>query len=205
MSDNGLKITILICVIFWSGFFYARNPFFFWVGGKLKETLKNEQIVLPEVRLIGAGGEQLGIVSSAKALEIAQAEDLDLVLIAPEAKPPVCKIMDYAKFKFDEMKKLKEQKKAQKVAETKEMRLSMNIDDHDLEIKAKQVCKFLAEGSKVKVSIRMKGRLQIRPQIGIDNMNKFAELCASVGQIDKKPEVQGRNIFMFLAPISAKK
>ena len=175
------------------------------VGGNLKETLKNEQIVLPEIRLIGANGEQLGIVSSAKALEIAQNEELDLVLIAPEAKPPVCKIMDYAKFKFDEMKKLKEQKKAQKVAETKEMRLSMNIDDHDLEIKAKQVCKFLAEGSKVKVSIRMKGRIQIRPQIGIDNMNKFAELCASVGQIDKKPEINGRNIFMFLAPISNKK
>ena len=175
------------------------------VGGNLKETLKNEQIVLPEVRLIGVNGEQLGIVSSAKALEIAQNEELDLVLIAPEAKPPVCKVMDYAKFKFDEMKKLKEQKKAQKVAETKEMRLSMNIDDHDLEIKAKQVCKFLAEGSKVKVSIRMKGRIQIRPQIGIDNMNKFADLCASVGQIDKKPEINGRNIFMFLAPISTKK
>ena len=175
------------------------------VGGNLKETLKNEQIVLPEVRLIGANGEQLGIVSSAKALEIAQNEELDLVLIAPEAKPPVCKVMDYAKFKFDEMKKLKEQKKAQKVAETKEMRLSMNIDDHDLEIKAKQVCKFLAEGSKVKVSIRMKGRIQIRPQIGIDNMNKFAELCASVGQIDKKPEINGRQIIMILTPINAKK
>ena len=171
----------------------------------MKETLKNEQIVLPEVRLVGANGEQLGIVSSAKALEIAEAEGLDLVLIAPAAKPPVCKVMDYSKFKFDEMKKLKEQKKAQKVAETKEMRLSMNIDDHDLEIKAKQVCKFLAEGSKVKVSIRMKGRIQIRPQIGIDNMNKFAEICSSVGQVDKKPEVQGKNIFMFLAPISNKK
>lgn len=171
----------------------------------MKETLKNEQIVLPEVRLIGANGEQLGIVSSAKALEIAQNEDLDLVLIAPAAKPPVCKVMDYSKYKFDEMKKLKEQKKAQKVAETKEMRLSMNIDDHDLEIKAKQVCKFLAEGSKVKVSIRMKGRIQIRPQIGIDNMNKFVELCASVGQVDKKPEVQGKNIFMFLSPLTTKK
>ena len=171
----------------------------------MKEKLKNEQIVLPEVRLIGANGEQLGIVSSAKALEIAQNEELDLVLIAPAAKPPVCKVMDYSKYKFDEMKKLKEQKKAQKVAETKEMRLSMNIDDHDLEIKAKQVCKFLAEGSKFKVSIRMTGRIQIRPQIGIDYMNKFAELCASVGQVDKKPEVQGRNIFMFLSPISTKK
>ena len=144
-------------------------------------------------------------MSSQKANEVAATYDMDLVLIAPDAKPPVCKIMDYAKFKYDEVKKLKEQKKAQKTAETKEMRLSMNIDDHDLEIKAKQVCKFLADGSKVKVSIRMKGRIQIRPQIGIDNMNKFATLCASVGQIDKKPEVNGRNIFMFLAPISNKK
>ena len=171
----------------------------------MKETLKNEQIVLAEVRLIGPESEQLGIMSSAKALEIAEGYDLDLVLIAPEAKPPVCKIMDYSKFKFDEMKKLKEQKKNQKVAKLKEMPLSMTIDDHDLQIKAKQVCKFLTEGSKVKVNIRMKGRIQIRPQIGIDIMNRFAELCASVGQIDKKPEVNGRNIFMFLAPISNKK
>ena len=171
----------------------------------MKESLKNEQIVLPEVRLIGANGEQLGIVSSAKALEIAQESELDLVLIAPEAKPPVCKIMDYGKFRFDELKKLKDQKKSQKVAKLKEMPLSMTIDDHDLEIKAKQVCKFLTEGCKVKVNIRMKGRMQARPQVGVDVMNKFAELCASVGQIDKKPEVNGRNIFMFLAPISTKK
>ena len=171
----------------------------------MKETLKNEQIVLPEVRLIGPNAEQLGIMSSAAALEVAESHDLDLVLIAPEAKPPVCKIMDYNKFKFDEMKKLKEQKKAQKVAETKEMRLSMDIDNHDLEIKAKQVCKFLADGSKVKVNIRMKGRMQGRPQIGIDNMIHFAELCASVGQIEKQPEINGRNIFMVLAPISTKK
>lgn len=171
----------------------------------MKETLKNEQIVLPEVRLIGANGEQLGIMSSAKALEVAQNDELDLVLIAPNAQPPVCRVMDYAKFKFDEMKKLKEQKRAQKVAETKEMRLSIDIDLHDLEIKAKQVCKFLADGSKVKISIRMKGRQQARPQIGIDNMRKFAEMCESVGQIDKQPEVNGRNIFMFLAPLSNKK
>ena len=117
----------------------------------IKESPKNEQITDAQVRLIGPSGEQLGIVSSAEANAKAQEYGLDLVLIAPEAKPPVCKIMDYSKFKFDEMKKLKEQKKAQKVAETKEMRLSMNIDDHDLEIKAKQVCKFLADGSKVRV------------------------------------------------------
>ena len=171
----------------------------------MKETLKNEQINLAEVRLIGPNSEQLGLMSSAKALEVAEEHDLDLVLIAPDAKPPVCKIMNYSKFKFDETKKLKEQKKNQKVAKLKEMPLSMSIDDHDLEIKAKQVCKFLTEGSKVKVNIRMRGRIQIRPQIGIDIMNKFAELCSSVGQIDKKPEVNGRNIFMFLVPISNKK
>ena len=170
----------------------------------MKETLKNEQIVLPEVRLIGPSSEQLGIMSSAKALEVAEEYDLDLVLIAPEAKPPVCKIMNYGKYCFDEMKKLKEQKKNQKVAKLKEMPLSMTIDDHDLEIKAKQVCKFLTEGSKVKVNIRMKGRLQARPQIGIDVMLKFATLCASVGQVEKQPEINGRNIFMHLAPISKK-
>ena len=171
----------------------------------MKETLKNEQIVLAEVRLIGPEGEQLGLMSSSQALEIAQSYDLDLVLIAPEAKPPVVKVMDYGKYRFDELKKLKDQKKSQKVAKLKEMPLSMTIDDHDLQIKARQVCKFLTEGCKVKVNIRMKGRLQIRPQIGVDIMNRFAEMCASVGQIDKKPEIAGRNIFMFLAPISTKK
>lgn len=171
----------------------------------MKETLKNEQIVLAEVRLIGPQGEQLGIVSSEVALTKAQEEDLDLVLIAPDAKPPVCKIMDYGKYKFDELKKLKDQKKNQKVLKVKEMTMSMTIDKHDLEIKAKQVCKFLAEGSKVKVSIRMRGRQMARPQAGVEILNNFAELCASVGQVEKVPEVNGRNIFMSLAPISNKK
>lgn len=171
----------------------------------MKESLKNEQIVLAEVRLIGPNSEQLGLMSSEKALEIAESYDLDLVLIAPDAKPPVCKIMDYGKFKFDELKKLKDQRKKQKVEENKEMRLSMTIDDHDLEIKAKQVCKFLKDGSKVKVRIMMKGRLQVRPQIGLEIMDRFAELVSSVGQVEKKPVIEGRNIFMVLAPISSKK
>ncbi len=171
----------------------------------MKESLKNEQIVLPEVRLIGPNGEQLGIVSSDKANEMAQSYDLDLVLIAPDAKPPVCKIMDYGKYRFDELKKLKDQKKSQKVAKLKEMPLSMTISDHDLEVKAKQVCKFLADGSKVRVYIRMRGREQARPQMGYDVMNKFANMCSNVGQIEKPPVVNGRNIFMFLAPISTKK
>ena len=171
----------------------------------MKELLKNEQIVLSEVRLIGPNSEQLGIVSSDKANEIAHSYDLDLVLIAPDAKPPVCKIMDYGKYRFDELKKLKDQKKNQKVAKLKEMPLSMTISDHDLEVKAKQVCKFLADGSKVRVYIRMRGRLQDRPQLGFDVMNKFAGLCSSVGQIEKPSVINGKNIFMFLAPISTKK
>ncbi len=171
----------------------------------MKESLKNEQIVLPLVRLIGAKSEQLGMVSSAQALEIAKSQNLDLVLIAPDANPPVCRVMDYGKYKFDELKKLKEQKKNQKVQKIQEMRLSMSIDDHDLEFKAKQVCKFLTEGSKVKVNILMKGRLQIRPQLGIDIMNKFADMCKEVGQIEKPAKVEGRNIFMFLTPLNTKK
>jgi len=170
----------------------------------LKESLKNEQIVLAEVRLVGPNGEQLGLMSSDKALEIAQEQDLDLVLIAPEAKPPVCKVMDYGKYRFDELKRLKDQRKNQKVVKVKEMRLGMVINDHDLEFKAKQVCKFLADGNKVKVNILMKGRIQVRPQLGVEIMNKFAQLCASAGVVEKQPEINGRNIFMFLAPISKK-
>lgn len=170
----------------------------------MKESLKNEQIVLAEVRLVGPNGEQLGLMSSDKALEIAQEHNLDLVLIAPEAKPPVCKIMNYGKYRFDELKRLKDQRKNQKVVEVKEVRLSMSINDHDLDYRAKQVCKFLADGNKVKVSILMKGRIQVRPQLGVEIMNKFAQLCATAGIVEKQPEINGRNIFMFLAPISKK-
>lgn len=170
----------------------------------IKEQPKNEQIVFPQVRLIGPDGEQLGLVSSEEANKQAKEYDLDLVLIAPEAKPPVCKIMDYGKHKFDQLKKLKDQKKAQKLAKLKEMSLSMTIDDHDLEYKAKQVGKFIEDGSKVKINIRMSGRLQARPQMGVEVMIKFANILKDVAVIEKQPEVMGRNIFMYLAPISKK-
>ena len=170
----------------------------------MKESLKNEQIVLASVRLIGPNTEQLGIVSSEEALEKAKSYDLDLVLIAPDAKPPVCRIMDYGKFRFDELKKLKEQKKNQKVTKVKELSLSMTISDYDLGYKAKQVCKFLADGSKVKVNILMKGRIQVRPQVGVAIMDKFADLCKDAGTVEKAPQVTGRNIIMFLAPLSKK-
>lgn len=143
-------------------------------------------------------------MSSADALEKAREYDLDLIMIAPDAKPPVCKIMDYGKHKFDQLKKLKDQKKAQKLAKLKEMSLSMTISNHDLEYKAKQVAKFIEDGSKVKVNIRMSGRLQGRPQMGVDVMLKFAEDLKEVAVIEKQPEVLGRNIFMYLAPINKK-
>lgn len=168
------------------------------------QQLLNEQISLPKVRLIGANNEQLGIMSSREAQVKADEEGLDLVLISPNAEPPVCKIINYGKFKFEQAKKLKEQRKAQKVIEIKEVQLSMTIEKHDLEVKAKHANRFLEMGDKVKVSIRMKGRQQARPELGIEVMNKFYEMVANTGVIEKAPEIMGRNIFMVLAPVKAK-
>ncbi len=153
---------------------------------------------------MGADGEQLGIMSSREALFVAEEQDLDLVLISPNAEPPVCKIMDYGKFKFDQAKKLKEQRKAQKIVEVKEVQLSMTIDTHDVEVKAKAAKKFLGNGDKVKVSIRMRGRQQARPEIGIAIMNSFVEMMGEMCTVEKVPEVVGRNIFMILAPAKTK-
>lgn len=143
-------------------------------------------------------------MDSSQAYEKAKEFNLDLVLIAPEAKPPVCRIMDYGKFRFDNLKKLKDQKKNQKQVKIKEMPLSMTIDDHDLQTKAKQVIKFLSNGDKVRVNIRMGGRMMTKSEIGINIMNKFADMVCSVGVVDKKPEVNGRNIFMHLVPNTKK-
>ncbi len=164
----------------------------------------NEEINLPKVRLIGSNNEQLGIMSSREALAIAEEQNLDLVLMSPNAEPPVCKIIDYGKFKFDQAKKLKEQRKAQKTVDIKEIQLSMTIEKHDIEVKAKHAQKFLSSGDKVKVTIRMKGRQQARPEIGIEVMNTFFEVVKDFGVIEKAPEIMGRNIFMVLAPIKTK-
>ena len=168
------------------------------------QQLLNEQINLPKVRVIGPNNEQLGIMSSREALTQAEEQDLDLVLMSPNAEPPVCKIMNYGKFKFDQAKKLKEQRKAQKTVEIKEVQLSMTIDKHDVDVKAKHAQRFLSGGDKVKVSIRMKGRQQARPEMGIEVMNSFYEIVKDFGTIEKAPEIMGRNIFMVLAPIKAK-
>ena len=146
----------------------------------------------------------LGIMRADKAKQIADERRLDLVMITPNAQPPVCQIMDYGKYRFDATKKAKDAAKNQKKTELKEIRLSITIDSGDLNTKAKQAHKFLSDGDKVKVSIRMRGRQQARPQMGVDVMNTFFESVKDVAVIDRKPSVDGRNIFMILVPIGTK-
>lgn len=146
----------------------------------------------------------LGVMSARAALEIAEQADLDLVKISPNAVPPVCKVMDYGKFKFEMLKRQKEAKKNQKTVEVKEIWLSMTIDVGDLNVKAKQTLKFLAEGNKVKVSIRMRGRQNAHADLGVAVMQKFAEMLGSAAVIEKKPLTENRNIIMIVAPASSK-
>ena len=160
----------------------------------------NEEIRHKEIRLIGADGAQLGIMSPAAAMDIADKAGLDLVEISPTANPPVCKIMDFGKYRFETLKKQKEAKKNQKIVELKEIWLSMTIDVGDLAVKAKQTSKFLAAGNKVKVSIRLRGRQNAHSSIGIDVMMRFFELVKDNAVMEKKPLLEGRNILMILAP-----
>lgn len=169
------------------------------------QQLLNEQIREREIRVIDSEGNQLGIMSSRDALNIAMEKELDLVMISPQAKPPVCKIMDYGKFKYEMIKKAKEAKKNQKVVEMKEIWLSATIDTNDLLTKAKQAEKFLKGGDRVRVSIRLKGRQMARPEIGIKVMEEFIEILKETATVDKKPSLEGRSIAMILNPPSAKK
>ncbi len=168
-----------------------------------KEHQINAEIRDKEVRLIGENGEQLGIVSSREALAVAEESGLDLVKISPNAVPPVCKVMNYGKFLFEQNKKAKEAKKNQKVVEIKEVWLSMTIDVGDLNVKAKQAQKFLSCGNKVKVSIRMRGRQMAHSELGLEVMNKFYEIVKDFGTMEKKPLTEGRNIWMMLVPTKA--
>ena len=164
----------------------------------------NDSIKAQQVRLVGSNGEALGIVSIAEARARAEEEDLDLVLISANADPQVCKIMDYGKHRFDMIKKEKEAKKKQKVVEVKGMQLSMNIADNDMEFKAKNVRKFLTNGDKVKVSLRMFGRQLANPQMGLPIMERFYELLADVCEQTSKPEINGRQIVMVISPKNTK-
>lgn len=164
----------------------------------------NEEIRDSEVRVIDTDGSQLGIMSAKEALEKAYAKDLDLVKISPNAVPPVCKIMDYGKYRFEQEKREKEARKNQKIVELKEIRLGLSIDTHDFETKGNHAKKFLESGNKVKVSIRFRGRELGHPEIGLDIMKRFAEYCAEKAVVEKPAKMDGRHMLMFLAPRPAK-
>ncbi len=172
-----------------------------------KELQINEEIRDKEVRVIGADGEQLGIMSSRDAYNMAQEKSLDLVKIAPQAQPPVCRIMDYGKYRFEQAKREKESRKNQKTIEVKETRLSLNIDTHDFDTKVNQTKKFLASGNRVKVSIRFRGREMAHSQLGYGIMQRFAEACADAGNVEKPAKLEGRSMIMFMnaKPASANK
>ena len=160
----------------------------------------NEEIRDREVRVIDADGTQLGVMSSFAALQLAEEKQLDLVKIAPTAKPPVCKLMDYGKYRFEQAKREREIRKNQKVIEIKEVRLSATIEDHDIEVKYKAAAKFLQDGNKVKVSIRFRGRQISHSEIGLDVMKDFAERCKDIAVVERRPVTEGRNMTMVLAP-----
>ena len=170
---------------------------------KLEHQL-NEEIRDKEVRVIGDDGEQLGIMSSADAQKLAYEKELDLVKIAPNAVPPVCKIMDYGKFRFEQLKKEKEAKKNQHVVEIKEVRMSPNIDTNDFNVKLKNALKFLKEGNRVKVAVRFRGREMTHTSIGEVLLKQFGEQCAEIATVEKAPKLDGRHMIMFLSPKTAK-
>lgn len=180
--------------------------FYFWRCFNIssKEQQINEEIRDREIRVISDDGEQLGIMSAAEALKIAESRNLDLVKIAPMAKPPVCKIMDYGKFRFEKAKREKEAKKNQKTIEIKEIRLSLNIDTHDFETKINHARKFIASGNKVKVSIRFRGREMAHPELGQVIMKRCAEALVDCASIEKPAKLEGRQMLMFLAPKNTK-
>ena len=160
----------------------------------------NEEIRDKELRLIGNGGDQLGIMSAEEALRIADEQGLDLVKISPQANPPVCKLMDYGKYRFEQSKREKEARKNQHVVEIKEIRMSPGIDVGDFNVKQKNAQKFLADGDRVKVSVRFRGREMAHTDIGKKLLDRFAEQCAEVANVDKGAKLEGRNMSMFLSP-----
>lgn len=166
----------------------------------IKEQQINEEIRDKEIRVIDSDGSQLGIMSASEALSKASEKNLDLVKIAPQAVPPVCKIMDYGKYRFEQQKREKEARKNQHVVDIKEIRLTLNIDTHDFQTKLNHALKFLRSGDKVKASIRFKGRELGHPEHGTEIMRRFAEACSEVANVEKPAKLEGRQMLMFLAP-----
>lgn len=172
----------------------------FTIAGK--EMQINEEIRDSEIRVVSAAGEQLGVMSASKALEIAYEKNMDLVKIAPTAQPPVCKIMDYGKYKFELAKREKENRKNQKITNIKEVQLSPSIDTNDFNTKCRNAMKFLKNGDKVKVTVRFRGREVSHSEIGEALLLRFAENANEVGNMERPPKLEGRNMTMFLAPVS---
>ena len=192
--------------MFCARFLFARNLYekrrCFGISSNVHQI--NEEIRDSEIRLISATGEQLGIMSAAQAQHIADEQGLDLVKISPQATPPVCKLMDYGKFRFEQSKKEKEARKNQRVVEIKEIRMSPGIDTNDLNVKMRNAMKFLKEGNRVKVTVRFRGREMAHTDIGKDLLVRFAEQCAEVATLDKEPKLEGRSMSIFLSPKTGK-
>ena len=182
-----------------------KYPFFcVFMEGKAIDYLINEQIKDSEVRVIGPEGGQLGVMSIAEAREKAEEAGLDLVRVSPNAKPPVCKIIDFGKFRYEMARKEKDAKKNQKETELKEIGLKLNTDVHDIEVKRKAVVKFLSNGNRVKVNIRFRGREMAFQNKGFEVMEKFAEGVSEYGSVDRPPKIEGRNMVMYLSPAKKK-
>ncbi|NMB44460.1 MAG: translation initiation factor IF-3 [Clostridiales bacterium] len=170
-----------------------------WRCTIISDIIINEKIRDKEVRVIGQDGEQMGIMSSRDALNLAREQNLDLIKIAPKAKPPVCKIMDFGKYKYEQTKREKEAKKKQKTIDVKEVRLSPNIDEHDLSTKANHARKFLANGDRVKVTLRFRGREMAHKATGKEIMDTFFKRVEDIAAVDKPAKMEGRNMVMFLS------
>jgi translation initiation factor IF-3 len=162
----------------------------------------NDKIRAPEVRLIGADGDNVGVVSPQSAVEMAEAAGLDLVEISPNANPPVCKIMDYGKYKYEQQKRESEARKKQKVIEVKEVKFRPNTDTHDYDVKMRNVLKFLEKGDKVKVTLRFRGREMAHQDLGRELLNRVAEDVKEVGKVENMPKMEGRQMIMIIGPVT---
>ncbi len=169
-----------------------------------KDMNVNDKIRAREVRLIDSNGDQLGVKSRQDALEIAQKRNLDLVLVAPTAKPPVCRIMDYGKFRYEQQKKDKEARKKQKIINVKEVRFTPGIGEHDFNTKLKNARKFLEKGDKVKAAVRFRGRAITHKELGQEVLDRLAEEVKDIATVESKAKMEGRNMFIMLAPIVEK-
>ena len=192
---NASRYMIDVCV----DWLFESQSYFLEVFFIKQELLINEKIRAKEVQLIGANGEKFGVVSLDEALDKAAEAKLDLALVSPNAEPPVCKLMNYGKYKFEQAKREKESRKNQKTFELKELRVTPNIDQHDFEFKAKNARRFLEDGNKVKVTVRFRGRELNYVKAGEETLNEFIENLSDIATVEKKPLLEGKNMFVILA------